>query len=253
MVTDRHPFALPIVCLAWIAASILLFRLSFQAVTILVAAIVLLGPLRQPPGRVALITVPFMLFGAGFLSTSLLFRQDGGSLALFADGSVDRVTAGLTLFARAVACGLTSAVFAFGVDPGRLVKAAMREARLPPTVAYALFHALDAVADFRREVWALRLAARQARSAGRKRWPPVTVTILIPLLAGAVRRASRAALAMESRGLAAGPVRTLRGAPVWRRGDGVLIAIGLGLLAAAVALSLALPLSLSDLRGLAPV
>lgn len=230
--TGRHPFALLIVCLAWIGASILVFRLGFQLAMIGVGLAMLLGPLRQPPLRVALLTVPFMLFGAGFLSTTLFFRTDGGTLALYAAGSVDRVTAGLILFSRAVACGLASAVFAFGIDPGRLVKAGMRETRLPPTAAYALFHALDSVADLRREAWALRLAARQARGHRRHVWPPVTATILIPLLAGAVRRASRAALAMESRGLGAAPTRTLRGAPVWRRADIGLIGAGLGLLMA---------------------
>lgn len=236
--TRRHPFAILIVCLAWIAGSIFVFRLDFQLLTIVLAAGMLLGPLTVPLRRVALLAVPFMLFGAGFLSTSLLFRTDGGATAMFADAATDRLTAGTILFARAVACGLVSAVFVLAVDPGRLVKAAMRELRLSPVVAFALFHALDSVADFRREAAMLRLAERQSRGASRRRlFPPTTVRLAIPLLAGAIRRAGRAALAMESRGLAADRVRTIRGTPAWSVADGVAILAGLGALTGAVLLT----------------
>ena len=60
---------------------------------------------------------------------------------------------------------------------------------------------------------------------------------MLPLLAFAIRRASRAAIAMEARGLTGQGGRTILGAPVLALRDAVFAGSALALLAAACTLA----------------
>ena len=227
MLSALHPLPKLAVCLAWIVAAIAVFDPAFQLATIGLAVFLLVAVERRSPLLVFGLMVPFALFGFGFLTTAVLFRQpDADALRVAGTAAVaaPALTAGLTLFFRAIA------------DPGDLVKALMAQLRLPPRIGFALLSALALVPDLGREVQQIRMARalRRGRVPGRLMSPVELFAILIPLLAYAIRRAGRSALAMEARGLAPAAPRTILDAPVIRRRDGVFALGGSGLLAAIV-------------------
>ena len=238
MLSRLHPLPKLVVCLVWIVASILVFDARFQAGTIMIAASALIVLERKSPLVVAALMVPFALFGLGFLSTSVLFRQESDVALRMAGetpfGSAE-FSAGIVLFLRAMACGMASALFALTTEPGSFIKALMANWRLPPRVGYALFSALQLVPDLAAQVRQIRLARamRDGRPPRRIPGPFETASLFVPLLAYAIRRASRAAIAMEVRGLDGGP-RTITGVPRLRRADGCFVVVALGLLAALV-------------------
>jgi len=230
MLSGLHPLPKLVVCLLWILASILIFDLWFQLVTIGLAAGALIVLERRSPVFVALQIVPFALFGFGFFATSVLFRQDSTFAVQMADETpfgAPAVSAGLILFCRAIACGTVSALFAVTTDPGGLIKALMVHWRLPPSIGIALFQALNLVPDLGREMQQIRLACAMRRGRPPPRIPGVVevFSLIVPLLAYAIRRAGRAALAMEARGLTPGRARTVMHVPVLCRRDAWFVVV----------------------------
>lgn len=238
MLSAFHPLPKLALCLAWIVASLVIFRLSFQIALLALAAALLLFGARVPPGRLLLLMVPFALFGFGFLTTSVLFRAESGFALQMAreQGGAPDVTPGLVLFFRALACGMASAVFALTTDPGRFVRALMERMRLPAPVGFALLQAMHMVPDLRQELLQLRMARaiRTGRRLRRFPMPGEVVALAIPLLAYAIRRATRAALSFEARGLQAGAPRSHLPQPPLTQRDWALLSLGLGLLLATV-------------------
>jgi energy-coupling factor transport system permease protein len=220
------------VCLVWLMAAVLVFNPGFQAATIAVIALVLIFVNRNSPATILALMVPFALFGFGMLTTNLLFRRDSpfaaelAGEALFASAAF---SAGVTLFLRSIACGMVSALFAMTTDPGGFVRALMAYCRLPPRLGYALFAAMQLVPDLASEAEQMRLARAMKSGRPRRRIPgPLeAASLVVPLLAYAIRRAGRIAIAMEARGLSPGP-RTIVNVPrfTWRDGAFVVIAIG---------------------------
>lgn len=240
MLSLIHPLAKLVVCMVWIGASIAIFdaRFQFAAIVLCVLALVVLE------GRslltVLALMVPFALFGFGFLTTSLLFRQESGfalQMAKEAALSSQAFSAGIVLFLRAIACGMISALFALTTDPGALIKALMANWRLSPRIGYSLFSVLQLVPDLAAEAQQIRLACamKQGKPPSRFPNPAEAATLLVPLLAYAIRRANRAAIALEARGLGRGSPRTIIGAPRARPRDAVFTGTVLALLALCVA------------------
>jgi energy-coupling factor transport system permease protein len=223
MLSSLHPLPKLVVCLVWIGASVLIFDPVFQLAVIVTAVLSLIVIDRRSPFLVAGLMVPFALFGFGFLTTSLLFgRESEYALRMAEDAPFGStaLSAGLVLFLRAIACGMVSALFALTTDPGALIKALMVYWRLSPRLAYSVFSALQLVPDLLAETQQIRLARAMKRGRPPRRLPgPVeTASLVVPLLAYAIRRAGRAAIAMEARGLGARKERTVTGAPqlCWR-------------------------------------
>lgn len=219
MLSARHPLAVLAVCLAWIGACIAVMDPIFQAIALAVPVCLLLIVERLPPLRLALIAVPFALFGIGIFSTQVLFREGSGFLEAMQGEAIppgEAVTAGITLFLRALACGFWSALFVLTADPGRLVKALMLTCRLPPSIAYALLAVLHMVRDFTREIANMRLARamRRGRHPSLLPGPREAAGLVVPALAYAIRRADRMAIAMEARGFDGRARRTVIKAPV---------------------------------------
>jgi len=234
MLSRLHPLPKLLVCLAWVIASILVFDARFQAATILISATALIVLERKSPLVVAALMVPFALFGFGFLTTSVLFREESDFALRMAGESPfgsAAFSAGIVLFLRAVACGMVSALFALTTDPGGFIKALMANWRLSPRIGYALFSALYLVPDLAAQAQQIRLARamRSGRPPRRIPGPFETASLVVPLLAYAIRRASRAAIAMEVRGLDGGP-RTITAAPRLERADGWFVVSAVGLL-----------------------
>jgi energy-coupling factor transport system permease protein len=223
-----------VVCFVWIAASILIFDARFQLATIALAALALVVLERKSLLLVLALMLPFALFGFGFLTTSVLFREESDFAQRMARETPfgSAFSAGIVLFLRAIACGMVSALFALTTDPGRLIKVLMVNWRLSPRIGYSLFSALQLVPDLGAEAQQIRLARAMKHGRPPRRIPgPVeTVSLVIPLLAYAIRRASRAAIAIEARGLTADRPRTVVGAPQLHRRDLVFAVVALILL-----------------------
>jgi energy-coupling factor transport system permease protein len=142
-------------------------------------------------------------------------------------------SAGVVLFLRAVACGMISAFFALTTDPGALVRALMAHAGLPPRIGYSLFAAMQLVPDLASEAQQMRLARAMKSGRPPRRVPGITelVSLVIPLLAFAIRRAGRAAIAMEARGLSPDAPRTIVNVPGFYRRDVVFVLVALAAIA----------------------
>lgn len=240
MLSRVHPLVKLVLCLIWIVASILVFDARFQLIALGLAVLALVLLDRVSPLTVLALMVPFSLFGFGFLTTSLLFREESGYAVQMADEAAVRAeafSAGIVLFLRALACGTVSALFALTTDPGQLIKAMMRDWRLPPRIGYALFSALQLVPDLLSEMRQIRLARAMKRGT-----PPAHIpgpgeilSLFVPMLAYAIRRAGRSAIAMESRGLAPHVRRTILDVPLLHPHDVIFAAAALVTLALALA------------------
>jgi energy-coupling factor transport system permease protein len=225
-----------VICLVWLAASIAVFDPRFQAGIIFLSTFALIVVERRSPLLVLALMVPFALFGFGFLTTAALFREESDfatRMAAETPFGSPAFSAGIVLFLRAIACGMVSAVFVLTSEPGRFIKALMANWRLPPRIGYALFSALYLVPDLAAEAQQIRLARAMKKGRAPRRIPgPVeTASLVVPLLAFAIRRANRAAIAMEARGLGAGSERTIVGAPATRAADAIFVAAALASLA----------------------
>lgn len=238
MLNTLHPLPKLAVCMLAILASLMVFDLGFQAGLLVLAVLGLWLGGNIALWRIAVLLVPFALFGFGFLTTSLLFNVESGYVMQMAQqqGRGRLIEApGLVLFMRVLACGMISALFVLTTDPGALIRALMRHLRLPAPFGFALLHALHLVPDLGREFVQLRMARAQARGAQPRRipGPAEVVALAVPLLAFAIRRAGRAALAMETRGLHPGkPRRTMHLDPPPGRRDWGFVALAVLALAA---------------------
>jgi energy-coupling factor transport system permease protein len=235
MLTSLNPLAKLAVCCIWLIAAVLVFDPRFQLAAILLPALALVVLQRTSPLVLLALMVPFALFGFGFLTTSLLFRQESDFAVRMAGESLfssSEFSAGITLFLRALACGMISVFFALTTDPGLFVRALMQHARLPPRIGYSLFAAMQLVPDLASEAQQMRLA-RAMKSGGRLRRIPgpfELVSLVIPLLAFAIRRAGRTAIAMEARGLSPDAPRTIMNAPEFHGRDAVFVAVSITVL-----------------------
>jgi len=99
-------------------------------------------------------------------------------------------------------------------------------------VGYSLFAGMQLVPDLAAEAQQMRFA-RAMKSGRRVRRIPGPVEaagLVIPLLAYAIRRAGRTAIALEARGLGPDGPRTILNAPGFHRRDGIFIAASLSVL-----------------------
>lgn len=235
MLKILNPLGKLVVCAVWLTASVLIFDARFQIALIVLTGLALIVLNRTPPLVLLVLMVPFCLFGFGFLTTSLLFRRES-DFALRMAGetllSSPAFSAGATLFLRAIACGMISAFFALTTDPGSLVRALIVYARLPPRIGYSLFAAMQLVPDLASEAQQMRIARamKTGRRLRRLPGPAEVVSLVIPLLAFAIRRAGRTALALEARGLSPDTPRTVMNVPRFDRSDTVFIVTALGAL-----------------------
>ena len=190
---------------------------------------------RTSPLSLLALMIPFGLFGFGFLTTSLLFHRESDYALLMADGSLfasPAFSAGIVLFLRAIACGMISAFFALTTDPGAVGASLDGLLQAAATARLLLFAAMQLVPDLASEVQQMRLA--RAMKAGRRprRLPGLVeaLSLVIPLLAFAIRRAGRTAIAMEARGLSPDSARTIMRVPRFCPSDIIFICIALGTL-----------------------
>lgn len=165
----------------------------------LLLAVLLLAVERVPPRRFGFALAPFLFFAVTSswiyaLAPSNVYGWSGWQIAL---------AVGL----RTVAVGMVSMLFAFTTEPGDLARALVHRARLPRRFVFGALAAIQFLPVLAEEARLARLVARAALPPGASRFAVamagVGVDAAIALLAGAIRRAGTAALAMELRGLSA--------------------------------------------------
>jgi energy-coupling factor transport system permease protein len=146
-----------------------------------------------------------MLFGAlaafGVFWTYTLFYGGSGPAWLY----------GATMSTRLLAIMSASLMFVLTTDPSQFVRSLIHQARVSPRIAYSVFAAYRFVPLLEVEFRTIR-AAHQMRGGGSRGtvFDPFREMFgyAIPLLASAVRKGERVALAMESRGFGALTPRT---------------------------------------------
>ena len=239
MLKTINPLVKVAICLGWIIACVTIFDQRFQLATILIVAAALILLDRISSFLVLALMVPFALFGIGFLTTNLVFHEEAEFARHVAEGEAfasPGFSAGVTLFLRAIAIGMVSALFALTTDPGGFVRALMAHCALSPRVGYALFAVLQLVPDLAAEARQIRLtrAMKRGRPPRRVMFPGELASLLIPLVAFAIRRAGRTAIALEARGLGGSLPRTIARVPPFRRRDFLFAASAAGLLSIVV-------------------
>jgi energy-coupling factor transport system permease protein len=216
---------------AKLGAAAILMAILFVAPGPVTPAVVLGGLLASVPFtgltlRDLLVRTWLLLIAALLVGILNVVLAPGGS-ANFASG----LGLGLRLLGIAF-CGVLALAT---TDPTDLADSLQQQARLSPRLAIAVLAAVRLLPILATE-WQILGMARRARgvSAG---WSPLAAArlgfgMLLALLVGAVRRATRLATAMEARGFGAAACRTIARPQRLRLGDW-------GLMAAAICLGVA--------------
>ena len=185
--------------------------------TFLVASLLLTLVAGQIPLRYVLLSmVPFVFVSLSFVFINVLFFQPGQARTpLFYIGplliSKEGVIAGVSVALRVLFLVSTSLLFVSTTKPRDFVLSLIQQAKLNYRLAYAVLAAFRFIPIFAEEYASIRAAA-QVRGAGASSGLMGAVKSLrrdaVPLLAGAIRRSERLALAMDSRAFGAYPTRT---------------------------------------------
>jgi len=135
---------------------------------------------------------------------------------------------GLALGLRLLGIALSGVVALATTDPTDLADSLQQQVRLSPRLAVGVLAAVRMLPILAGE-WQLLGMARRARGVS-ARWSPIVATRLafgklLALLVGAVRRATRLALAMDARGFGTAACRTIARPQQMKAGDwGLLLA-----------------------------
>ncbi|MBX6772957.1 MAG: energy-coupling factor transporter transmembrane protein EcfT [Chloroflexi bacterium] len=212
---------------------------SLYATAVTVAAIGILG--RVPPGRLARLLLPVAALSLGVVWTTIAFYvpdPSSRSRPLWMIGGLvvtdQGVAYGLVVALRMLGFFSASLLFVLTTDPTDFVQALIQRLHLGYRIGYGAHAAYGFVPLLDSELATIRAAHRIRGVAGgggpveRYRY---VISLLVPLLAGAVRRAERVALAMDARGFGAYPSRTFYRRSTFGRADlafavGALVLIG---------------------------
>jgi energy-coupling factor transport system permease protein len=226
--TRLDPLTKLVVAFAVIGVATLNDRPLELAALAAVLVVLLLAVERVPLRRFALALAPFLFFA----TTSSWIHAVAPSSVYGWSGWQVALAVGL----RTVAVGLVSMLFAFTTAPGDLARALVHRARLPRRFVFGALAAVQFLPLLAEEARLARLVARAALPPDASRLAVALAGLradgAIALLAGAIRRAATAALAMELRGLsvAAGTGSAWRVPRAgWR--DAVFAALALSVLA----------------------
>lgn len=235
MIARRHALAkLAAASLLVLTASVLdrLPGLGFMGVTLLV---LLLGLERRAPRLIARRMVPF-LFLAATMSWIYLLAENPAYTAVAGSGAWTAAV----VAARILVMGLASLAFAETTRAEDLARALEQNARVPRRVVQGVLAAiqfLPALADDYRMLRLLQPVRGDGPVAwARARLASLSPEVLLVLFAGALRRASAAALSMQMRGLTPESRSSRWRRREWNGGDWLLLGTACILAALAAAL-----------------
>ncbi|SIQ15160.1 energy-coupling factor transport system permease protein [Alkalispirochaeta americana] len=170
-----------------------------------------LGPGRIPPGLILRGLIPFFLFGIGFFWMNALLPRlaDGteagadilltlGPLRFYRTGVRNGVSFGI----RSLGFGIYSLLFVATTNPTDFILSLVHQLHLPPRLAYSALAAYRYLPTLHSEIAMIR-NAHQVRGTSSLPGPrgvfQRSYRFTIPLLVSGIRRAGRAADAMEAR------------------------------------------------------
>ncbi len=194
----------------------------------LLVTVLLLVVESVSPWRLARALLPFALFA---LCSSWIYAvaPDPSYRAIGGSGWTVAALVGL----RTVTVGLVSIAFALTTDPADLARALIARLRLPRRFVHGALAAVQFLPGLAEEARIARLTARAGLppgvSAPRRFATGLHPGIGMVLLAGAVRRANAAALAMELRGLGAARAPLTWRVPRFRWRDAVFVGLAAAL------------------------
>jgi len=195
--------------LVMLFVSVVFDHRTLGAVIALGAVLVLLVG-RVRPGVLGRAMVPFLLFGLGFLWMNALLPRSAGT-PLFTVGPVvvsrEGALNGVSFALRAIAFGVWSLLFVATTEPTSFVLSLVHQLSVPPKLAYSALAAYRYLPSLQMELEQIRGAHRLrgvGEAGGLRGKVQRAYRYTVPLLAGALRRASRVAAAMEARGFSGG-------------------------------------------------
>jgi energy-coupling factor transport system permease protein len=188
--------------------------LCFLAVVLV--AMPLLGNL--PAGYVVRSMASMLVFAASFVLVNALFHRELGEVTpIFSVGpltvSWEGLQLGLSIGLRVLFIVSTSLLFVATTRPGDFVLSLVQQARVNYKLAFAVLAAYRFIPILSAEYANIRAAARVRGVGGRSGLLGGLRALrrdAVPLLAGAIRRSERMAVAMDSRAFGAYPTRTYR-------------------------------------------
>ncbi|MBF6633704.1 energy-coupling factor transporter transmembrane component T [Planococcus sp. APC 3900] len=159
-----------------------------------------------------LFMLPFSIGAFGYLWTTVVFGADTGGTVIWSFAGIDvtdeQWARALSLALRVMAFSTLSLLFAFTTDPVKFIMSLMQQLKLSPKMAYGIMVGYQFLPVMKDEFTQIQQAQR-LRGAEMKKysWQRLLEMrrILIPMLAGAVRKAERSAFAMEARGFTGEP------------------------------------------------
>nr|WP_204731092.1 energy-coupling factor transporter transmembrane component T [Jeotgalibacillus terrae] len=140
----------------------------------------------------SLMMLPFLFGAVGYFWTTLVFGNEDSTLGT-----------ALSLSFRVLAFSSLSLLFVFTTKPVDFILSLMQQLKLSPKIAYSILVGYQFLPVLKDEFSQIR-QAQQLRGVEVPKSPVKRVLamrhVLIPMLAGAVRKAERTAFAMEARG-----------------------------------------------------
>ncbi len=201
----------PVLKLAGTGLSMIILTFSFDPfVPLALLVIILLVSLtlgKVPLAAMAKGLMPFMILAFGFFMMQVAFPRDaGGDIAFRISRLIiyqESVVRGSALGLRVLAYAAYALLFVATTDPTALLLSLMQQTRLSPKYGYSILAAYRFFPLYQSEFTSLK-EAHQVRGFSEKRSLKGKFEKLrryaIPLLAQAIRKAERVAVAMEARG-----------------------------------------------------
>ncbi|WP_083387776.1 energy-coupling factor transporter transmembrane component T family protein [Planococcus antarcticus] len=159
-----------------------------------------------------LFMLPFSIGAFGYLWTTVVFGADTGGTVIWSFAGIDvtdeQWARALSLAFRVMAFSTLSLLFAFTTDPVKFILSLMQQLKLSPKLAYGVMVGYQFLPVMKDEFTQIQQAQRLRGAETEKHsWQRLLAMrrVLIPMLAGAVRKAERSAFAMEARGFTGEP------------------------------------------------
>lgn len=151
--------------------------------------------------------LPFALGAFGYLWTTIVFASDATGQVIWSffkfQVTADQLETALSLAFRVMAFSTLSLMFAFTTDPVKFIMSLMQQLKLSPKLAYGVLAGYQFLPVMKDEFNQIQQAHRLRGADVEKNFIQRLFgmqRILMPMLAGAVRKAERSAFAMEARG-----------------------------------------------------
>ncbi len=181
-----------------------------------------------------MILLPFSLFSISFIWINVVFPATRGETVLFNIGTIpvalENVLMGLSLGLRSLVFASWSLLFVLTTEPTKFMLSLIQHCKLPPRFGYGIMAAYRFIPLFKQELNQIR-AAHRIRGLGESRTLKGRLIEIkrysIPLLASAIRKAERVAIAMESKGFDGNHKRSFYHVICWSKNDFIF---GIGLL-----------------------